>query len=207
MWGVAAVAISFACLSCKRTLVVSAAAAAGRKGKCPHCKGAIEVPANDTESVADVLPAELPTDETGKFYVAICHHCKRKNRVHRSDAERVGRCIGCQFCFQLVINPQLYPQNIGLPIRLKIAGEAWKRPDRCACCFGQPDTFRQKIPYCHECNDHVLTGQSDGKKHACIITSAAALHEGSYRSVHSWAFYNWKFANEVMFLNPDKLRW
>jgi hypothetical protein len=60
------------------------------------------------------------------------------------------------------------------------------------------------VPYCWECLEHVKRKDEDEMHDDCVNVKAAVAYHGFHGSVHTFSFYNWRYANRFIDLNRDK---
>jgi hypothetical protein len=59
------------------------------------------------------------------------------------------------------------------------------------------------VPYCWECKDHV-EGITDRGKRGCATLDEAVSYEGTEACVHTFRFWNYRYANEFLQANSEK---
>lgn len=194
--------IRFTCPSCQSMLRISDSAA-GKRGKCPYCKGVIEVPAPAqlpapvAEPIAEVLPVEQPImdalpagpilDPTRRFFLCRCEYCSRDLRVPVYEAGRVLRCPSCRLSF-LAPGRLQGDGNTGLPVVVNVSALIVTWPLKCCCCLRPHDTF---LPVSHTRFDW----------------SGGLLHGLSSAETQGWNVpYCWECAEHVQRRHPQLLK-
>jgi uncharacterized protein YbaR (Trm112 family) len=183
----------------------------------------------------EVLPADQNAprlDSRGRYRILSCSSCGRQLRVPAADSGKILSCPSCLFFYK--VPGKLRSKTDGLPVHVLLSALQVQWPLACACCLESHDAFvpvshakfdwsrassvlaaldmiasaqvrEARIPYCWECIEHVKRNDESLCKRKCPVVKCAFVYEAWHGTEHLFRFFNWRYANEFLRLNADKI--